>query len=66
MPEEKRILEILAEKKINVEERERLLALTASEGVTENTGSAGIFAKQGVLKYLWVEVRSSSDTKSSP
>jgi len=67
MPENrKRILEMLAEKKITVEEAERLLALTASEGAAENAGSEGVLGRKGAPKYLRVEVRPGSSAESSP
>ena len=67
MPENKRrILEMLAEKKITVEEAERLLALTTSEGATENAGYEGVSGKKVAPKYLRVEVRPSSSAESSP
>jgi len=66
MPEnQKRILEMLAEKKITVEEAERLLALTTSEGVAENAGSAESLARKSAPKYLRVEVRPGSSNESS-
>ena len=66
MPEnQKRILEMLAEKKITVEEAERLLALTTSEGVAENAGSAEALARKSAPKYLRVEVRPGSSDESS-
>ncbi len=66
MPEnQKRILEMLAEKKITVEEAERLLALTTSEGAAENAGSEGVSGRKSAPKYLRVEVRPGSSTDSS-
>ena len=67
MPEnQKRILEMLAEKKITVEEAERLLALIAFEDTTENTHPKGLPGKKGTPKYLRVEVRPGSRAESSP
>jgi len=67
MPEnQKRILEMLAEKKITVEEAERLLALTASEDAAGNAGPEGTPERKGAPKYLRVEVRPDSSAASSP
>ncbi|MFC1983583.1 hypothetical protein ACFLVO_01000 [Chloroflexota bacterium] len=67
MPEnQKRILEMLAEKKITVEEAEKLLALIASEDVAGNAGPEIVPGRKGAPKYLRVEVRPGSSTESSP
>jgi len=67
MPEnKKRILKMLAEKKITVEEAERLLALTASEDAAGNTGLEGVLGRKSAPKYLRVEVRPGSSAEFSP
>jgi hypothetical protein len=67
MPEnQKRILEMLANKKITVEEAERLLALIASEDPTGSADSEGAPVTKGAPKYLRVEVRPGSGGESSP
>jgi len=67
MPEnKKRILEMLADKKITVEEAERLLALIASEDAAGNAGPEGVPGRKGAPKYLRVEVRPGADAESSP
>ena len=45
-----RILEMLAEKKITVEEAERLLALIASEDASGDAGSGGVPGRKGSPK----------------
>ena len=66
MPENrKRILEMLAEKKITVEEAERLLALTVSKDAAGNAGPEGVPGRKGAPKYLRVEVRPGSSADSS-
>jgi len=66
MPEnQKRILEMLAKKKITVEEAERLLALTTSEDAAGNAGPEGVSGRKGAPKYLRIEVRPGSSTESS-
>ena len=57
---------MLAEKKITVEEAERLLALTASEGAAENAGPEGVPGRKGSPKYLRLEVGPGSSAESSP
>lgn len=67
MPEnKKRILEMLAEKKITVEEAEKLLALTASEDTAGNAGPEGVQGRKYAPKYLRIEVRPGSSTESFP
>ncbi len=61
----KRILEMLAEKKITVEEAERLLVLTASEDAAGNAGPEGVSGRKSASKYLRVEVRPGSSAESS-
>ena len=61
----KRILEMLAEKKISVEEAEKLMALTVSEDTAGNAGPEGVPGRKSVPKYLRVEVRPGSSTESS-
>ena len=66
MPEnKKRILEMLAEKKITVEEAERLLVLTASEDAAGNAGPEEVSGRKSAPKYLRVEVSPSSSSESS-
>jgi len=62
---QKRILEMLAEKKITVEEAERLLVLTASEDAAGNAGLEGLLGRKSAPKYLRVEVRPGSSAGSS-
>lgn len=61
---QKRILEMLAEQKITVEEAERLLTLTTNEGTATSTGAPS--PRKGSAKYLRVEVRPGSGNESSP
>ncbi|MDD4876304.1 MAG: hypothetical protein PHQ86_04135 [Dehalococcoidales bacterium] len=63
---QKRILKMLAEQKITVEEAERLLTLTASEGINNNTDYTEGLPRKRVSKYLRVEVRPGPGTESSP
>jgi len=63
---QKRILEMLAEGKITVEEAEKLLALITAEDATGNAGSERVLGRTGVPKYLRVEVKTGSGTESSP
>lgn len=62
---QRKILEMLAERKITVEEAERLLTLLRTEH-TENTGSFSSEAKKTKTppKYLRVEVRPNPESKS--
>ena len=62
----RRILEMLAEKKITVDEAEKLLALIASEDAAGNAGLEGAPGRKGAHKYLRVEVRPGSSAESSP
>ncbi len=57
----KKILEMLAENKITVDEAERLLALTASEATGGNAGSEPVTEKKRSYKYLRVEVGPGTD-----
>ena len=68
MPENRtKILEMLAEKKITVEEAERLLTLTASEDGTAGMPTAERKPDVKVpYKYLRVEVRPGPDTEGTP
>ena len=67
MPENgRRILEMLAEKKITVEAAERLLALTASEDAAGNAGPEGAPRRKGSPKYLRVKVTAGSGAESIP
>ena len=54
---QKRILEMLAEKKISVEEAERLLSLTGKEEETEQRTSTGLSDEKFPFKYLRVLVQ---------
>ncbi len=63
---QKRILEMLAENKITVDEAERLLSLTASEEAGENTAAEPVSEKKRPFKYLRVEVTPGPDRESSP
>ncbi|MFC2035310.1 hypothetical protein ACFLUJ_04200 [Chloroflexota bacterium] len=67
MPDnQKRILEMLVEKKINVEEAEGLLTLIASRDAAEGAGPGEVPGRKSTPKYLRVEVKPGSDTNSSP
>ena len=63
---QKRILEMLAEKKITVEEAERLLTLTASENSEGKPGGEGSAERKIPFKYLRVEVRPGPDAEGNP
>ena len=63
---QKRILEMLAEKKITVEEAERLLALTTSEAGDSKAGGEGNTERKAPFKYLRVEVRPGPDADGTP
>jgi len=54
---QKRILEMLAEKKITVDEAERLLSLTGNEEETENKSSVDLPDVKLPFKYLRVVVQ---------
>ena len=56
----KRILEMLAEKKITVDEAERLLSLIGAEGVTGDQSSDTVQDKKRPAKYLRVVVQPGS------
>ncbi len=62
----KRILEMLAENKITVEEAERLLVLTTSEEAGGNTDSEPVTEKKRSYKYLRVEVTPGPDREVHP
>ena len=62
---QKRILEMLAEKKITVEEAERLLVLITSENAAGNAGPEGVSGRKSAPKYLRVEVRPGSSAECS-
>ena len=62
----KKILEMLAENKITVEEAERLLALTVPEEAGGNTDSEPLTEKKKAFKYLRVEVTPGKDWESHP
>ncbi len=62
----KKILEMLAENKITVDEAERLLSLTASEEAGGNTDSEPVAEKKRSFKYLRVEVTPGANNQSSP
>ncbi len=61
----KKILEMLAENKITVDEAERLLALTASEETGGTADSEPVSEKKRSFKYLRVEVSPGADSESS-
>ncbi|MFC1920286.1 hypothetical protein ACFLYQ_01010 [Chloroflexota bacterium] len=54
---QKRILEMLAEKKINVDEAEKLLSLTGKEEVPADRADSSIHERKGLPKYLRVVVQ---------
>lgn len=62
---QKKILEMLDEKKITVEEARKMLDLTASEDIAENSGNKGVLGRKGAYKYLRIEVSPGSGTESS-
>ncbi|MFC1901187.1 hypothetical protein ACFLYN_06305 [Chloroflexota bacterium] len=59
----KRILEMLAEKKITVEEAERLLSLTGTEEETEEQSSVSVSSVKLPYKYLRVVVQPGPESK---
>jgi hypothetical protein len=61
---QKRILEMLAEKKITVEEAERLLSLTAEEGEVEHKSSGNLSDVKLPFKYLRVLVQPGPNSES--
>jgi hypothetical protein len=60
----KRILELLAEKKITVEEAEKLLALIGTDEGTKNQSSGIAPDRKQPAKYLRVLIQPSSDSEN--
>jgi hypothetical protein len=63
---QRKILEMLAEKKISVDEAERLISLVHSPGGTDRPESNGAWGNKALPKYLRVEVRPNPDNKTGP
>ena len=63
---QRRILEMLAEKKISVDEAERLISLIGAKGETDGPEPVRVGANKTLPKYLRIEVRPNPDNTTGP
>ncbi len=63
---QRKVLEMLAEKKISVDEAARLLSVLKPEGEAETSGSVPAATMVKVPKYLRVEVRPNPNSPGGP